>query len=48
VPHLGLPNPRGSAMRHVLQKSKRGDIRVFGALLHFPLVVRLTRLMSVH
>ena len=48
LPRLGLPNPRGAAVRQVLQKSKRGDIRVFGALLHFPLVVRLTRLMSIH
>jgi hypothetical protein len=48
VPRLGLPNLRGEAMRQVLQKSKRGDIRVFGALLHFPLVLRLTRLMSIH
>ena len=48
LPRLGLPNPRGAAMRQVLQKSKRGDIRVFGAFLHFPLVVRLTRLMSIH
>ena len=47
-PLLGLPNPRGEAMRQVMQKSKRGDIRVFGALLHFPLVLRLTRLMSIH
>lgn len=47
-PFLGLPNPRGSAMRQVLEKSKRGEIRVFGGLLHFPLVLRLTRLMSIH
>jgi hypothetical protein len=48
TPVFGLPNPRGAAVRRVLQKSKRGDIRVFGALLHAPLVMRFTRLMSVH
>ena len=48
TPVLGLPNLRGAAMREVVQKSKRGDIRVFGALLHWPLVLRLTRLMSIH
>ena len=45
---LGLPNPRGAALREVVQKSKHGKIRVFGALLHWPLVLRLTRLMSIH
>jgi hypothetical protein len=44
----GLPNPRGEATRAVVQKSKRGEIRVFGALLHWPLVMRFTRLMSIH
>lgn len=48
TPLFGLPNLRGSAMRQVMQKSKRGEIRVFGALLHWPIVMRLTRLMSIH
>jgi hypothetical protein len=48
TPLFGLPDPRGAALRHVMQKSKRGEIRVFGALLHWPLVMRLTRLMSIH
>jgi hypothetical protein len=48
TPRFGLPDPRGAALRQVMQKSKRGEIRVFGALLHWPLVMRLTRLMSIH
>jgi hypothetical protein len=48
TPRLGLPNPRGTAVRQVMQKSKSGQIRVFGALLHWPLVLRFTRLMSIH
>jgi SCP-2 sterol transfer family protein len=45
---FGLPNPRGEAARQIAQKSKRGEIRVFGALLHWPLLLRLTRLLSIH
>lgn len=48
TPVFALPNPRSTAFREVMQKSKRGDIRVYGALLHCPLVIRFTRLMSVH
>jgi hypothetical protein len=48
TPVFGLPDPRGPAFRQVMQKSKRGEIRVFGALLHAPLVMRFTRLMSIH
>jgi hypothetical protein len=45
---FALPNLRGEAMRQILDKSRRGDVRVFGGLLHLPLVLRLTRLMSIH
>ena len=38
-----LPDPRGSATREVL-----GRVRVYGALLHVPSVLRLTRLLSVN
>jgi hypothetical protein len=48
TPFLGLPDPRGTAFRQVMQKSKLGEIRVFGALLHASLVMRFTRLMSIH
>lgn len=45
---FALPNLRGEAMRQIMDKSRRGDVRVFGGLLHLPLVLRLTRLMSIH
>jgi hypothetical protein len=45
---FALPNLRGEAMRQVMDKSRRGDVRVFGGLLHLPLMLRLTRLMSIH
>lgn len=48
TPWLALPNPRGEAVRKIFDKSRRGDVRVFGGLLHLPLVLRLTRLMSIH
>lgn len=48
TPLFGLPNPRGQTARHIATKSKRGEIRVLGALLHWPLLLRFTRLMSIH
>jgi hypothetical protein len=38
-----LPDPRGSATRAML-----GRVHVYGALLHVPSVLRLTRLLSVN
>ena len=48
TPLFGLPNPRGQTARQIATKSKRGEIRVFGAWLHWPLLLRFTRLMSIH
>jgi hypothetical protein len=48
TPRLALPDPRGAALREIVKKSRNGQVRVFGALLHVPMVLRLTRLMSVH
>jgi hypothetical protein len=45
---LALPDPRGKATRALFEKSKSGKIHVYGALLHVPLVLRLTRLLSVN
>lgn len=45
---FALPNLRGEATRQIMDKSRRGEVRVFGGLLHLPLVLRLTRLMSIH
>jgi hypothetical protein len=48
TPRLALPDPRGAALREIFKKSRSGQVRVFGALLHIPMMLRLTRLMSVH
>ena len=45
---LRLPNLRGEQMKQVLDKSSSGRIRMFGALSHLPLCLRLTRLLSVN
>jgi hypothetical protein len=48
TPKFALPDPRGAATREIMKKSRSGQVRVFGALLHVPMLLRLTRLMSVH
>jgi hypothetical protein len=45
---LGLPDLRGKAGRALLHKTHSGQVRVHGALLHIPLVLRFTRLLSVN
>jgi hypothetical protein len=47
LPRIGLPDPRGPYARQVFQGSRDGRIRVYGALGHLPLMLRLTRVMSV-
>ena len=47
LPRLGLPDPRGEVTKEVMQASRAGRIRMYGALTNIPLVVRLTRVMSV-
>jgi hypothetical protein len=48
TPRFALPDPRGAALREIVKKSRSGQVRAFGALLHIPMMLRLTRLMSVH
>jgi hypothetical protein len=48
IPRVGLPNPLGTATREIFLKSQQGHVRVYGALLHIPMVLRLTRLLSVN
>jgi hypothetical protein len=43
-----LPNLRGEAAREIVRKSRDGQVRVYGALLHLPLVLRLSRLLSIN
>jgi hypothetical protein len=48
IPRVGLPNPLGTATREIFAKSQAGHVRVYGALLHIPLLLRLSRLLSVN
>jgi hypothetical protein len=48
IPRVGLPNPLGPATREIFQKSQAGHVRVYGALLHIPMLLRLSRLLSVN
>jgi hypothetical protein len=48
TPRLGLPNPFGPAAREIFQKAQAGQVRVYGALLHIPMLLRLSRLLSVN
>ncbi len=48
TPRLALPDFRGPALKEIMAKSRSGAIHVFGALTNFPLVFRLTRLLSVN
>jgi hypothetical protein len=47
MPRLGLPDPRGENTRKVFEASSAGEIKMVGALVNLPLVLRLTRVMSV-
>jgi len=47
TPRLGLPDPRGEHTRKVLARSREGQIKVYGALAHPLLLLRLTRVMSI-
>jgi hypothetical protein len=45
---FALPDPRREVTRKVLGASRAGRIRMYGALANIPLVLRLTRVMSVN
>lgn len=45
---LGLPDPRGAGTRAMVEASRAGKIRVWGAFTNLSLVLRLTRVMSVN
>lgn len=47
LPRVRLPDPRGSVTRSILRASREGRIQMYGALANLPLVVRLTRILSV-
>ncbi len=45
---FALPDPRGRINRQVFESMKAGRIHSYGALLHIPFMLRLTRVMSVN
>jgi hypothetical protein len=47
TPRLGLPDLRREHARSVLRASREGRVRMHGALINLPLLLRLTRVMSV-
>jgi len=47
VPRVGLPDLRGENTRAILGASRDGRIKMYGALTNLPVVLRLTRVMSV-
>lgn len=47
TPRLGLPDPRGENTRRMLRASREGRVEMHGALASLPLLLRLTRVMSV-
>jgi len=47
LPRLGVPDPRGENTRAVFEASSSGAIKMYGALTNLPVVMRLTRVMSV-
>ena len=45
---FGLPNPRGEVAKELAAAEKAGAITYYGALANIPLMLRLTRVMSVN
>ena len=48
LPRVGWPDPRGEGFRKVVRASMDKRIRVHGALTNVPLLLRLTRILSVN
>lgn len=46
-PRFGLPDPRGAVTKEVLEASKRGEIEMHGMWSSLPLVLRMTKILSV-
>ncbi len=43
-----LPDPKGEVTKAMFKKSRRGEIKVLNALFHIPMLIHLTRVMSVN
>ena len=46
-PRFGLPHPRKDVFREVVKGTRNGEIKVFGLMTSWPLMLRLTKIMSV-
>lgn len=47
-PRFRLPDPRGEGTRGLFKMQSEGRVHTYGTLMNVPLLVRLTRLMSIH
>ena len=45
---FGLPDPKGEVNKEISEAQARGDIRIHGFYRNLPLMLRLTRVMSVN
>lgn len=45
---LGLPDPRGENVREILRGALKREIQIFGLLPNLPLLMRLSRVLSVN
>lgn len=48
VPVLGIPDLRKENAKAAIQAQKSGQVRTYGTLSNIPMMIRLTRLMSVN
>lgn len=46
-PRFGLPDPRGKVFQQISKATREGRVRIYGMLLHIPLMLRLQTIMSV-
>ena len=45
---FGLPDPRGEVARELAEAEREGVVKYYGMLTNIPLMVRMTRVMSVN
>jgi hypothetical protein len=48
VPRFGLPDLRKENARAMIRAQREGRVKMYGALVNLPMVLRLTRVMSVN
>ena len=45
---FGLPDPRGEHLRKIARALTRDQLRIYGVFRHLPLLLQLSRLLTVH